>query len=142
MKKTVEVKKELVNNYYNNASKHVFQDVVNGKNQNNFYKVGLLNKKDSEEQYGYSINIDGDDVSIFLKKISESHKADHSDYWFPSYYKRKAITQFKDLIRAIKIIEINIQTVLDAEEIKYGYKRINFKFSEKFNKKLSLVDEV
>lgn len=138
MKKSVEVKRVLVNNYYNNTSKHVFQDVVDDVNKNNFYKVSLLKKKDSDEEFAYSVEIVDDSVDIFIRKINESYKAEHSVSWFPTNHKRKAITQFKELRDVMEILEAHIQAVIDNEEIKYGYKRINFKFSEKFNKVLSL----
>lgn len=76
-------------------------------------------------------------VYIEIKKILESDKSEHSVKWFPVYYKRKAIRQFQKLNDTFEMLEVYVQTIVDFEEIKYGYKRINFNFSEKFNQKLS-----
>ncbi len=138
MKKSVEEKSELVNKYYENASKHVFQDTVDGVNKDNFFKVGLVSKQDSEDKYAYSIEIINDSVYIEIKKISDSDKAEHSVKWFPVYFKRKAIRQFQKLSDVMEMLEVYTKTIIDYEEIKYGYKRMNFRFSDKFNKKIDL----
>lgn len=130
--KTEEQKKSLIDNYYKNASKHVFSNL--NHNKNNYYKIGKVNKKDTDIEYGYSIEIVENNVSISIQKIGTPYinKSEYSHLWFPVYSKKQAIKQFKNLKTMMNMIESYIQTVVNFEEIKYGRKYITFDFTEKF----------